>query len=101
MIHLRGPGSDRCHRLGTHRWGALVTVAQAVDRLVSRRVVFEKERGVTEVTTNGTYAHLTVSLRPHSPRPPQELAIYGLLAEHDLSINLLKLHDDALSFIMD
>lgn len=78
-----------------------MTVAQAVDRLVSRRVAFEKERGVTEVTTHGAYAHLIVSLRPHSPRPPQERVIYALLAEHNLSINLLKLHDDALSFILD
>jgi aspartate kinase len=102
MIHLRGPGSDRFHSSEKSiEWGTLVTVAQAVDRLVSRRVAFEKERGVTEVTTNGAYAHLTVSLRPHSPRPPQELAIYALLAEHDVSINLLKLHDDALSFILD
>jgi aspartate kinase len=78
-----------------------VIPAQAVERLVSKRVTFEKERGVTEVSTNGTFAHLLVSLRSQSPRVPQELEIYRLLAENELSINLLKLHDGSLSFILD
>jgi hypothetical protein len=78
-----------------------VIPAQAVERLVSKRVTFEKERGVTEVTTNGIIAHLRVPLRSQSPRVPQELEIDRLLAENELSIYLLKLHDDWLSCIRD
>lgn len=65
------------------------------------RVAFEKERGVTSVTAKGPYAFVSVSPRPSGEAPSaQHLALYGILAERGVSINLVKLHEDGLSFVV-
>ncbi|MCC2669363.1 MAG: aspartate kinase, partial [Armatimonadetes bacterium] len=65
------------------------------------RIVFEKERGVTSVTASGRYAYLTVHSEADRPRAAQELGIYGCLSAHGVSINLVKLHQGGLSFVVD
>ena len=65
------------------------------------RAPFEKPRGVTSVTIQGNYAHLTVSVRPDQPRTAQEMAVLDSLVQHEISINLVKLHPGGLSFVVD
>lgn len=65
------------------------------------RAPFEKERGVTSVTARGVYAFLVVSLDPAQPRAARQLHIYRTLSEHGISINLVKLHQDGLSFVVE
>jgi aspartate kinase len=65
------------------------------------RAPFEKPRGVTSVTIQGNYAHLTVSIRPDQPRAVQEMAVFDGLVQHAISINLVKLHRGGLSFVVD
>lgn len=66
----------------------------------STRSAFEKERGVTSVTAHGRYAYLTVHLATEQ-HAALELDIYGTLAERNISINLVKLHQRGLSFVVD
>ncbi|HEU4753796.1 MAG TPA: aspartate kinase, partial [Armatimonadota bacterium] len=65
------------------------------------RAAFEKERGVTAVSLNGPYAHLSVELDPAQPHAAQELDVYRTLEERRISINLVKLHRGGLSFVVD
>lgn len=66
------------------------------------RVAFEKERGVTAVNAKGPYAFLSVAPRNTGEAPSaQHLTIYHLLSEGGVSINLVKLHEDGLSFVVD
>jgi len=67
----------------------------------ARRVAFEKERGVTSVSDNGEYAYLNVALDPAKPRAEQELEIYRRIAARSISMNLLKLHRQSVSFVID
>jgi aspartate kinase len=76
-----------------------VTAASALDWSVFQRVKFEKERGVTSVTTCGGFTHLDIGL--DSDRTPQQLRIYQLLAERDISINLINLHPASLSLTVE
>jgi aspartate kinase len=65
------------------------------------RAPFEKERGVTSVTSKGAYAFLSVHLDPGRPRAEQELSVYRSLSERGISVNLVKLHRGGLSFVVD
>ncbi len=65
------------------------------------RAPFEKERGVTSVTARGAYAHLLVPLAANRPRTAQELEVYRILTEGKVSINLVKLHRQSLSFVVE
>src|SRR5262245_17286002 len=64
------------------------------------RAPFEKLRGVTSVTAQGAYAYLVAPVDPSS-RAAQELNVYRLLSERDISINLVKLHKTGLSFVVN
>lgn len=64
------------------------------------RIVFEKERGVASVTAHGRYAYLTVYLDTEQ-HAGLELDIYGTLSERNISINLVKLHQRGLSFVVN
>jgi aspartate kinase len=68
-----------------------------IDRnwLAIQRVRFEKERGVTSVATRGRFTHLDIGL--DSDALPQQLRVYRLLADREISINLIKLHPRSLS----
>jgi aspartate kinase len=61
------------------------------------RSTFEKERGVTSVTVRGPYAFLSVGLDVDRTR---HLGVYDTLAEAGVSINLVKLHEAGLSFVV-
>lgn len=74
---------------------------EAFQRLASRRVAFEKERGVTSVSSSGHYAYLLVTLAENRPRAEQELEIYRRVAARSISMNLLKLHRLSISFVVD
>lgn len=74
---------------------------EAYQRLNPRTVAFEKQRGVTAVTSSGDYAYLLVHLATDRPRASQELDIYRRIAERNFSLNLVKLHRQAISFIVD
>lgn len=78
---------------------------EAVVKLHARgrqaRAPFEKERGVTSVSARGAYAHLIVPLPAGDTRPAQELEIYRILTERQVSINLVKLHRGSLSFVAE
>jgi aspartate kinase len=78
-----------------------VLADEAFQRRVSRRVAFEKERGVASVSDLGHYAYLQVELAGQRSRPEQELEIYRRLAARGICINLLKLHRQGISFIVD
>src|SRR5262249_35616325 len=78
-----------------------VLADEAFQRRVSRRVAFEKERGVASVSDLGHYAYLQVELSGQRSRPEQELEIYRRLAARGICINLLKLHRQGISFIVD
>jgi aspartokinase len=72
-----------------------VTAPSALQRFGLQPMRFEKERGVTRVTTLGRFTHLNLDL--DSDRVPQQLRAYRLLANENISINLIKLHPDSLS----
>jgi len=55
---------------------------------------------VTSVTAHGHYAYLTVHLASEPPAS-LEVQVYGTLAEHAISINLVKLHRRGLSFVVN
>ena len=78
-----------------------VLAGEAFERLVLRRVAFEKERGVTSVSNSGRFAYLVVPLSPDRPRAEQELEIYRRIAARSISINLVKLHRQSVSFVID
>jgi aspartate kinase len=78
-----------------------VLADEAFQRLVTRRVAFEKERGVTSVRSGGEYAYLLVTLTEGRPRAEQELEIYRRIAARSFSMNLLKLHRQSISFVVD
>jgi aspartate kinase len=59
-------------------------------------VHFEKERGVTEVQVARGLAHVTVHLS--EPRATRRLALLQALAAASISVFLVKLHPDAISF---
>jgi len=61
------------------------------------RGTFEKERGVTSVTIRGPYAFISVSLDAERTR---HLEVYDTLAAAGISINLVKLHEGGLSFVV-
>lgn len=65
------------------------------------RSSFEKERGVTSVSSIGPYALLTVSFHDSRPRAEQELTVYRNLTDREVSINLAKLHQGGLSFVVN
>src|SRR5687767_12626011 len=65
------------------------------------RIAFEKERGVTSVNAKGPYAFLVVLFDLTQPRAAQELQVYRALSEQGISINLVKLHEQGLSFVVD
>jgi aspartate kinase len=62
---------------------------------------FEKERGVTAVSAKGPYSYLRVDLSPSRNRAEQELAVYRLLSERQVSVNLVKLDRTGLCFVVD
>src|SRR5690349_20909615 len=65
------------------------------------RTAFEKERGVTSVSSIGPYALFTVSFQNTRPRAEQELTVYRNLTDREVSINLAKLHQGGLSFVVN
>ncbi|MGV3722030.1 MAG: ACT domain-containing protein, partial [Actinomycetota bacterium] len=65
------------------------------------RIAFEKERGVSAVTSLGCYAYLTILRETVEQRPGLELEVYGALSERNISINLVKLHRSGLSFVVN
>lgn len=70
------------------------------------RGAFEKDRGVTAVNTQGTYAHLVLPLGispSSSPEqaPLRQLEVFRVLSAAGVSINLVKLHGDSLSFVIN
>lgn len=65
------------------------------------RDTFEKERGVTSVTATGPYAFLSVAPGAGGEDPAaRHLALYQQLSQRGVSINLVKLHEDGLSFVV-
>lgn len=83
-----------------------VIADEAVNRLRTPggkppRAPFEKERGVTSVTARGAYAHLLVPFSADRPRAAQEMDVYRVLTEEKVSINLVKLHRQSLSFVVE
>lgn len=67
--------------------------------LAFQRVKFEKERGVTSVTTRGGFTYLDIGLASDSI--PQQLRAYRALADREISINLIKLHPPSLSLTVE
>jgi len=65
------------------------------------RIAFEKERGVSSVKALGRYAYLTVFRDTARQQPGLELEVYGALAESKISINLVKLHQSGVSFVVN
>ena len=65
------------------------------------RSPYEKERGVTAVTSRGAYAHLVVALDPNQSHTAQELSLYRVLSERGVSINLIKLHAPGMGFVVE
>jgi aspartate kinase len=61
---------------------------------------FEKQRGVTDVTAAGTYTYLTVALED-AGRAARELEVYRTLSGRRISINLVKLQEHGLCFVVD
>lgn len=76
-----------------------MTAPPALEWSVLQRVKFEKERGVTSVITRGGFTHLDIAL--DSDRISQQLRVYQLLAERDISINLINLHPASLSLVVE
>jgi aspartate kinase len=72
-----------------------VTAVPTLEWLAFQRVRFEKDRGVTAVTTHGGFTYLEIGLA--ADRTPQQLRIYRALADREISINLIKLHPASLS----
>ncbi len=56
---------------------------------------------MTAVSASGQYAYLSVTLNPELPRAEQELLIYDTLSSGKISINLVKLHPGAISFVAE
>jgi aspartate kinase len=76
-----------------------VSAPSPLEWSVLQRVKFEKERGVTSVITRGGFTHLEIGL--DSDRITRQLRVYQLLAERDISINLINLHPASLSLIVE
>jgi aspartate kinase len=76
-----------------------VTAPSALEWSVLQPVKFEKERGVTSVLTRGGFTHLDIGLG--ADRIPQQLRVYQLLAERDISINLINLHPASLNLVVE
>jgi aspartate kinase len=64
-----------------------------------QQVKFEKDRGVTSVTTRDGFTHLDIGL--NTDRSAQQLRVYQLLAEREISINLINLHPASLSLTVE
>ena len=56
---------------------------------------------MTAVTARGVYTSLVISLDNSTSRTAQERGLYGCLAERGISVNLVKLHKNGLSFVVD
>src|SRR5262249_3127205 len=78
-----------------------VLADEAFQRLVSRRVAFEKERGVTSVSDRGHYAYGQVALSGEGSRPDQALEIYRRIAARPICINPPKLHRQSVRFLVN
>jgi aspartate kinase len=76
-----------------------VIAAPTLDWLAFQRVRFEKDRGVTSVTTHGGFTYLEIAL--DSDRTAQQLRVYQILAGREISINLIKLHPASLSLTVE
>jgi aspartate kinase len=64
-------------------------------------MAFEKERGVSAVQALGRHAYLTVHHELGPQRASLELEVYRSLSEKNISINLVKLHQRGLSFVVN
>src|SRR5262249_9657915 len=81
------------------RGEARVIAPPTLDWLAFQRVRFEKDRGVSSVTTRGCFTYLDIAL--NSDRTSQQLRVYRLLADRDISINLIRLHPSSLSLTVE
>src|SRR5207302_1546478 len=76
-----------------------VIAPPTLDWLAFQRVRFEKDRGVSSVSTRGSFTYLDIAL--NADRTSQQLRIYRLLADRDISINLIRLHPSSLSLTVE
>jgi len=76
-----------------------VIAPPTLDWLAFQRVRFEKDRGVSSVTTRGSFTYLDIAL--NSDRTSQQLRVYRLLADREISINLIRLHPASLSLTVE
>lgn len=64
------------------------------------RMTFERERGVTEVDYLGNLGHLVIEIEEEN-RVEQELKIYRAFGEGKISLFMIKLDKNALSFLIN
>jgi aspartokinase len=74
-----------------------ITVNESPPPPRSAPVFFERERGVTEVQVTPGIAHVTVRFSPNTASE-ERLALLQALGAANISLFLIKLHPDAISF---